>query len=87
WKLSGSFNGAPVAGEGKAGGVLSLQDQQQPYPLQAQVKVGKTAIGVRGTLTKPAELAALDLRLSIAGASMGNLYPLTGVLLPETPPF
>lgn len=87
WKLAGSFNGAPVSGQGKAGGVLSLQDQQQPYPLQAQVKVGKTAIGIRGTLTKPAELAALDLRLSVAGASMGNLYPLTGVLLPETPPF
>ncbi|KAF1041436.1 MAG: hypothetical protein GAK35_03303 [Herbaspirillum frisingense] len=87
WKLKGSFNGAPVSGEGKAGGVLSLQDQQQPYPLQASVKVGKTAIGVRGTLTKPAELAALDLRLSVSGASMGNLYPLTGVLLPETPPF
>ncbi|MCI1006852.1 AsmA family protein [Herbaspirillum sp. C7C8] len=87
WKLTGSFNGAPVSGQGKAGGVLSLQDQQQPYPLQALVKVGKTTIGVRGTLTKPAELAALDLRLSVAGASMGNLYPLTGVLLPETPPF
>jgi len=87
WQLKGSFNGAPVSGSGKAGGVLSLQDQQQPYPLQAQVKVGKTAIGVQGTLTKPAALAALDLRLSVSGASMGNLYPLTGVLLPETPPF
>ncbi|TQK00029.1 hypothetical protein FB599_3991 [Herbaspirillum sp. SJZ130] len=87
WKLKGSFNGAPVSGDGRAGGVLSLQDQQQPYPLQANVKVGKTAIGVRGTLTKPAQLAALDLRLSVSGASMGNLYPLTGILLPETPPF
>ncbi len=87
WKLSGSFNGAPVSGQGKAGGVLSLQNGQQPYPLQAQVSVGKTAIAVHGTLTRPAALAALDLRLSVSGASMGNLYPLTGVLLPETPPF
>jgi len=87
WTVKGSFNGAPVTGKGRAGGVLSLQNQQQPYPLQAEVKVGKTSIGVRGTLTKPAELAALDLRLSLSGASMGNLFPLTGVLLPETPPF
>lgn len=87
WNVKGSFNGAPVKGDGKAGGVLSLQDQTQPYPLQANMHVGKTSIGVRGTLTKPAELAALDLRLSLSGASMGNLYPLTGVLLPETPPF
>ncbi|EJM97507.1 AsmA family protein [Herbaspirillum sp. YR522] len=87
WTVKGSFNGAPVSGGGRAGGVLSLQDQRQPYPLQAEVKVGKTSIGVRGTLTKPAELAALDLHLALSGASMGNLYPLTGVLLPETPPF
>lgn len=87
WNLKGSFNGAPLTGNGRAGGVLSLQDQQQPYPLEASVKVGKTAIAIRGTLTKPAQLAALDLRLSVSGASMGNLYPLTGILLPETPPF
>jgi uncharacterized protein involved in outer membrane biogenesis len=87
WSVKGSFNGAPVSGSGRAGGVLSLQDQQQPYPLQAEVRVGKSRIGVRGTLTKPAELAALDLRLSVSGSSMGNLYALTGVLLPETPPF
>ncbi len=87
WNLKGSFNGAPVSGSGRAGGVLSLQDQRQPYPLQASVKVGKTAIAIRGTLTKPSQLAALDLRLSVSGASMGNLYPLTGILLPETPPF
>jgi len=32
-------------------------------------------------------LAALDLRLTLAGDSMAHLYPLTGVLLPETPQF
>jgi uncharacterized protein involved in outer membrane biogenesis len=87
WNLKGTFNKAPVSGGGKAGGVLSLQDQNQPYPLQADLHVGKTSIGVRGTLTKPAELAAVDLRLSLSGASMAHLFPLTGVLLPETPPF
>ncbi|PMV73830.1 AsmA family protein, partial [Pseudomonas sp. GW101-1A09] len=29
----------------------------------------------------------LDLRLKLAGTSLGNLYPLTGVPLPASPPY
>ncbi|RFB67390.1 MULTISPECIES: AsmA family protein [unclassified Herbaspirillum] len=87
WNVKGSFNKADINGEGKAGGVLSLQDESKPYPLEADVRVGKTRIAVKGTLTKPQELAALDLQLNLSGDSMAHLFPLTGVLLPETPPF
>ncbi|MFL6658854.1 MAG: AsmA family protein [Massilia sp.] len=87
WKLHGSFNDAPVSGSGKAGAVLSLKEQITPYPLQADVRVGAVHIAIEGTLTKPTELAALDLRLKLAGPSMARLFPLTGVVLPETPPF
>ncbi|MDM5178224.1 AsmA family protein [Massilia sp. DJPM01] len=87
WKLRGTYNGGPVSGGGKAGAVLSLKQQTTPYPVQADLHVGKTHIEVEGTLTKPTRLAALDLRLKLAGASMARLYTLTGVLLPETPAF
>lgn len=87
WRLRGQWNGQPVQGDGKAGAVLSLQQQLQPYPLTARLTVGATDIRVTGTLTKPTELAALDLQLQVAGASMARLYGLTGVLLPETPAF
>ena len=87
WKLKGNFNGDPVNGNGKAGGMLLLQQQTAPYPLQADVRVGKTAIHVKGTLTEPRNLAALDLQLKVSGVSMGQLYRLTGIPLPETPPF
>ncbi|HEU4846244.1 MAG TPA: AsmA family protein [Burkholderiaceae bacterium] len=87
WQLRGHWNGLPVQGSGKAGAVLSLQQQLVPYPLTARLKVGTTTIAVTGTLTKPTELAALDLQLQVAGASMARLYGLTGVLLPETPAF
>lgn len=87
WNVKGSFNQADIRGEGKAGGVLSLQDESKPYPLEADVRVGKTRIAAKGTLTKPQELAALDLQLNLSGDSMAHLFPLTGVLLPETPPF
>lgn len=87
WRVSGSFNKAPIRGEGKAGGVLSLQDETHPYPLEADLRVGNTRIAAKGTLTKPQQLAALDLQLTLSGDSMAHLYPLTGVVMPETPPF
>jgi uncharacterized protein involved in outer membrane biogenesis len=87
WKARGSYNGAPVTGTGKAGAVLSLKEQIAPYPLQADVRVGAVRVAVEGTLTKPTALAALDVRLKLAGPSMARLYGLTGLVLPETPAF
>ena len=87
WRARGSFNGAPVSGTGKAGAVLSLKQQVTPYPLQGDVRIGAVRIAVEGTLTKPTSLAALDLQLKLAGPSMARLYPVIGVVLPETPAF
>ncbi|HZV66221.1 MAG TPA: AsmA family protein [Telluria sp.] len=87
WTLHGTFNGAPVTGGGKAGAVLSLKQQTTPYPLQADLNMGQTHVALEGTLTKPTQLAAIDLRLKLSGASMARLYNLTGLLLPETPAF
>ena len=87
WKLRGSYNGAAVTGGGKAGAVLSLKQQSTPYPIQASFNQGATRISAEGTITRPSKLAAIDLKLKLAGASMARLYNLTGVLLPETPAF
>ncbi|MDB5932940.1 MAG: AsmA family protein [Massilia sp.] len=87
WKLRGTYNGAPVTGGGKAGAVLSLKNQSTPFPVQADFHQGATRVSVEGTVTRPAKLAAIDLKLKLAGASMARLYEVTGVLLPETPAF
>lgn len=88
WTLNGSLNKEKITGSGKAGAVLSLQNQGAPFPLEADLKMGKSVlIQVKGTLTRPSDLAAVDMRLHLAGASMARLYALTGVVLPETPAF
>ncbi|MFU1981311.1 AsmA family protein [Bordetella hinzii] len=87
WKIKGKYKDLPVQGEGKVGGMLALRDASQPFPLQADVSTGSTKASVVGTLTDPLQLGALDLRLKLSGASMANLYPLTGVTLPDTPPY
>jgi len=85
WKVKGRYKGLPLRGEGKIGGMLAVRDAGRPFPLQADVSVGDTRIAVAGTLTDPANLGALDLRLELSGATMSDLYPLTGVTLPDTP--
>ncbi|SFB93213.1 hypothetical protein SAMN05216204_102327 [Massilia yuzhufengensis] len=87
WTLDGTYNGAKVTGGGKAGAVLSLKQQSTPYPVQADMRSGKTRIAVEGTVTRPSKLAAIDLKLTLAGASMDQLYYFTGVVLPTTGAF
>lgn len=86
-KVKGQYHGQNLVGQGKTGGLLALQDATKPFPLQAQMKIADTSVELAGTLTDPLNLGALDLRLKLAGASLGNLYPLIGVTLPDTPPY
>ena len=86
-KVKGQYHGQTLAGEGKVGGLLALQDAARPFPLQAKMKIADTRVELAGTLTDPLNLGALDLRLKLAGTSLGNLYPLTGITLPDTPPY
>ena len=85
--LGGTYRKAPVTGGGKAGAVLSLTGEHTVYPIQANAVLGKNKASIDGTLTDPRSLSGIDLQLSLAGASMADLYPLTGVLLPETPEY
>lgn len=87
WRLHGKLGNEDVNGDGRVGAVLSLQQQTTPYPIMARVLIGKTLIAVEGTLTKPSDLAALDMHLMISGPSMAKLYAISGIYLPETPPF
>jgi AsmA family protein len=84
WTIGGTLGGEKVEGRGKAGSILSLKDQNTEYPLEADIHVGKTSLQAKGTLTDPRKLAALDLQLKISGASLSQLYPVFGVVLPQT---
>lgn len=87
FKLGGTFNDEAVSGGGKAGGLLTLMNKNVEYPVQAMLKVGETTIIANGLLTDPAHPSALDIELKILGASMADLFPLSGLVLPETPKF
>jgi uncharacterized protein involved in outer membrane biogenesis len=87
WQASGTYNNQKLDGDGKIGGMLSLRSKTTPFPLQVDVRNGSTRVRIDGTLQDPLNLGGLDVRLRFAGDTLANLYGLTGVLLPDTPPY
>jgi len=86
-KATGKWNGQKVVADVKAGDVLKLKDKDTPFPIDAKASVGATRVTAVGTVTDPATFKAADLKFSIAGQSVGDLYKLIGIALPQTPPY
>lgn len=87
WTVEGTLQKQKLSGEGRAGALLALGQQHAPFPLEASLKAGNTALVVDGTVTGIPSFDEADLRLDLAGDSMAHLYPIIGVLLPHTPQF
>jgi len=87
WQAKGTYNQQQLTGEGKIGGMLSLRSKTTPFPLQVDLRNGTTRVRLEGTLQDPMNLGGLDVRLRFSGDTLANLYGLTGVLLPDTPPY
>ncbi|MEN0578122.1 AsmA family protein [Phytobacter palmae] len=86
-KAQGRYNGQPLTGTGKIGGMLALRSESTPFPVQADFRSGNTRVAFVGKVNDPMKMGGVDLQLKFAGDTLGDLYELTGVLLPDTPPF
>ncbi|ABM33245.1 AsmA family protein [Paracidovorax citrulli] len=85
--VRGRYARARIEGSGQAGNALSLRQQDVQYPLQFKARAGTVRAEVEGTLANPLALAGMDLQVLLQAESMADLYPLTGIVLPNTPPF
>lgn len=86
-KAQGRYNGEPLTGTGKIGGMLALRSEGASFPVQADFRSGNTRVAFAGVVNDPLNMGGVDLQLKFSGDSLGELYDLTGVLLPDTPPF
>ena len=86
-QAKGTYNGQPLQGSGKIGGMLALRSEGEPFPLQGDFRSGNTRVAFSGTVSDPLNLGGVDLRLKFSGDSLRDLYDLTGVVLPDTPAF
>lgn len=83
----GTYAKAPIDAKFTGGALLSLRDGSQPYPVNLQVANGPTKISLVGTVKDPVAFAGADLKLDLSGPDMSLLLPLTGVAIPQTPPY
>jgi uncharacterized protein involved in outer membrane biogenesis len=87
FELRGRIAKAQVQGSGRAGQVISLRDKVVNYPLQIEATAGSAALSAEGILANPGALSGMDFDVRLKADSMADLYEVTGLVLPSTPPF
>ena len=69
------------------GGPLLNIDRDKPYPFDADIRAGETHVTAKGAVPKPFDLAQFYMDVTSRGPDLADLYGLTGVPLPNTPPY
>lgn len=82
----GTINGAPFRAEVTGGALLNIE-RDKPYPFNAEIRAGRTYITARGSVPKPFDLAQFTLDATARGPDLADLFPITGIALPNTPPY
>ncbi len=83
----GTYAGQPVTGRFVGGALLSLRDPSKPYPIDLRVENGPTRVTLVGTVQDPLAFKGTNVKLTLQGPDMSALFPLTGIPIPETPPY
>jgi len=82
----GTLNRQPFALH-VAGGPLVNLDPDQPYPFDIDVAAGDIRARADGRLRKPFDLGHVAFDAHASGGDLADLYYLTHLALPNTPPF
>jgi uncharacterized protein involved in outer membrane biogenesis len=82
----GELNRTPFSAEVRGDPLLNV-DPDRPYDFDGHVRAGATRIDAKGSLGKPFDLGAFKVTADFAGADLGDLYYLTGLTFPNTPPY
>jgi len=82
--VQGQYKGLPIKAHGNGGPVLGLRDETTPYPIKADLSVGRTVVKAEGSVTSLLKPTAMDMQLALSGDSLAQLYPLLGIAFPET---
>lgn len=86
-RAQGTYAGQKITATLLTGALLSVTDTQTPFPIDLHITNGATRIALAGTVQDPLAFAGTDLNLTLQGADMADLYPLTGIPIPATPAY
>jgi uncharacterized protein involved in outer membrane biogenesis len=83
---TGQMNGAPF-GLVMSGDPLMAAEQGRPYNFASDIRAGSTRLKFQARIAKPFDLGSLAATFSASGADLADVYYLTGLTLPNTPPY
>ncbi|MGN6149320.1 MAG: AsmA family protein [Rhizomicrobium sp.] len=69
------------------GGPLINVDLSKPYDFYGDIHAGATHVVARGSIKHPFDLGGIEATLTLSGPNLNQLYDLTGLTLPGTPPY
>ncbi|RAK50788.1 AsmA family protein [Phenylobacterium deserti] len=83
---TGALNRAPFTLRVSGGPLLNIE-RDKPYPFDANIRAGDTVVTATGAVDKPFDLGEFHMNTTARGPDMADIYSLTGVALPNTPPY
>lgn len=83
----GTLQGQKFELEASGGSLDMLQDSSKPFPLAVKITMGPTEVLVDGTFQDPVKMTGINSILKLKGHNLADLFYLTGIPLPPTPPY
>jgi uncharacterized protein involved in outer membrane biogenesis len=82
----GALNGRVFKLDATGGPLLNVRTSV-PYPIAMDIRAGETRIIANGQVMHPVNLGQLEGTVKVTGRNLGDLYYLTGLSFPNTPPY
>ncbi len=82
----GTLNAKPFSLKVNGGPLISVEEHR-PYPFDLQITAADIHAQAHGVIPKPFDLGHLEADLAISGQDLADGYYLTGLALPNTPPY
>lgn len=82
----GSLRGSPLTLRIEGGPFVNIR-RDRPYRFQATLAGARSRLVADGAITRPFDLGRFTSTLSLQGQDMSDLYYITRVALPKTPPY
>lgn len=84
---TGSMQGEKFEVEAAGASLETLRDTRKEFPLYLKIVMGPTVASVNGTFEDPVQLKGINATLLVSGDNMADLFYLTAIPLPPTPPY
>lgn len=85
-KGEGTINGTPLTVVVRGGPFINIR-RDRPYTFHGEVAGVGTSLVADGSITRPFDLGQFSATLRMQGRDLADIYLLTGITTPNTPPY